>query len=296
MTQEMLATPVRIEAGEKGQVSLRTLGRSNAQTRAVGPWTAKHLWPCPRRRGPGLAPALRRPGRRGTAARLAAGSGPVAHGRDASRGRASARRLRASFPPVLRNQLTAYLARLRGHPAISASSLRPGRPACAGRSPLRTACDLLPLLPPRPALYRPGDRPDGLEQWRLVDLLALGEVRQMLESGASTRRGLTGSPQVLAREPGPQRALLPRRHQGDPGPGRGADAGRCLLARSYPDRNPVCLKVELVEGGNLAGLVRKWARARIDRALRADGPAHARAGPGGRLGTWTPGHRWSMAI
>jgi serine/threonine protein kinase len=262
-TQEVPATPVRIEAAEQGQVWLRTLaeavrdeGRSALDRQA----SFGHVLD-------DVARALhQRLGDRGDEEQQRswlqeAVQLPMVEMRRAAERISSA--VAGKLSSVLRSQLTAYLAQASA--AIRQYLRRPSDPdglRVPADLPLQTPCDLLPLLPPRPALYRPGDRPDGLEQWRLVDLLALGEVGEVWKAVPARGEGspvvLKFWPENLARnEPFCRDANeVIQALEDEPMP------GVVFLREVYPDRNPVCLKVELVEGGNLAGLVRKWSRAR----------------------------------
>lgn len=166
------------------------------------------------------------------------------------------------LPSISRTQLVVYLAQAS---ASIRQCLRRHSDPIGQRVPrdllLQGPDDLLPLLPPRPALYRPGDRPDGLEQWRLEELLALNEVSEVWR--AKPARG-EGAPVVLKFYPekltrnehfyGDTTSLLDLL-QDEPMPGIAA------LQEVYPDRDPVCLKYELVEGAGVVGLVQKWARS-----------------------------------
>jgi serine/threonine protein kinase len=174
----------------------------------------------------------------------------------------------SELPSIQRTQLAAYLAQ-------ASASLRQylRRPAdSAGQRvpmdlPLRGPEDLLPLLPPRPALYRPGDRPDGLEQWRLEELLALGEVSEVWQARPARSEG---APVVLKFWP----EKLARTDVFYQDTTRLIDllqdeslAGIVKLKEVSPDRDPVCLRYELVDGGGLTGLVQKWARSERSPSL-----------------------------
>ncbi len=172
------------------------------------------------------------------------------------------------LPVILRTQLVAYLAQAAA--VLRQSLRRPSDPTSKrvpADLPLRGPEDLVLLLPPRPALYRPGDRPDGLEQYRLEELLALGEVSEVWR--ARPVRG-QGSPVVLKFYP-ENLARTERFHRDT---AQLIDVledeflqGIAALKEVYTDRSPACLRYELVEGGCLAGLVQKWARCEWTPAL-----------------------------
>jgi len=48
--------------------------------------------------------------------------------------------------------------------------------------------------------------------------------------------------------------------------------GIAALRQVYPDRDPVCLEYELVDGACLTGLVHKWARSPIPHPRRSSRP------------------------
>jgi hypothetical protein len=88
---------------------------------------------------------------------------------------AVAEEVAAGQPESVRQALAAYLIQV---PASTRQSLkRPADPAGRTLPPglgLDRPEDLLPFLPPRLPRYRPGDRPAGLGDWELVDLLGAG--------------------------------------------------------------------------------------------------------------------------
>ncbi len=168
----------------------------------------------------------------------------------------------SDLPAILRTQLAVYLAQTSA--TVRQALRRPSDPLGQRVPPdllLQRPDDLLPMLPPRPALYRPGDRPDGLEQWRLEELLALNEVSEVWRARPARGDGgpvvLKFWPEKLARQELFYRDTtnLLDLLQDQPLPGIAA------LRQVYPDRDPVCLEYEHVDGACVAGLVHKWARS-----------------------------------
>jgi hypothetical protein len=167
----------------------------------------------------------------------------------------------AELPAVYRAQLAVYLA---GAPASIRQVLRRPADATGTRVPLDLPVaqtdDLLPLLPPRPSLYQPGDRPDGMGAWRLAELLGLsatGEVWKALplrDKKAPVVLKFCAEP--IGRDPrlfSEANQLIEVLHVRP-------QSGVVALEEIYLDRTPAGVRYELVEGGSLGGLIQKWAR------------------------------------
>ncbi len=178
------------------------------------------------------------------------------------------------LPSVVRTGMTLYLSQTGT--AVRQFLRRPSDPEgqrVPADLPLAGPDDLLPLLPLRAPLYRAGDRPDGLEEWQLEELLGLssrGEVwraRPARSEGASVV--LKFWPEKLLRTP----QFYQQANQVLDAVRDGALPGVVNLLDVYPDRNPGCLKSELVEGGSVTGLVLKWGRT-LAGAEPGHQPAH----------------------
>src|SRR5205823_751819 len=81
----------------------------------------------------------------------------------------------ADQPESVRQTVTNYLTLMPG--AIHRSLRRPSDPSGKTVPPqlsLTKADDLIRLLPPRLPRFKPGDRPPGIGDWELVELLGVG--------------------------------------------------------------------------------------------------------------------------
>jgi hypothetical protein len=91
--------------------------------------------------------------------------------------------------PEVQERIRDYLTQLPG--TIRRSLRRPSDPTGTTAPPgltLERAEDLIGLLPPRLPRFRPGDRPPGVGDWELVELLGAGGFG---ECGLGVLRGLT---------------------------------------------------------------------------------------------------------
>jgi formylglycine-generating enzyme required for sulfatase activity len=189
---------------------------------------------------------------------------------------------RASAPEIEEavNQIVAQLARDRPPRAVDALRAYlvnvPALVRCRLRRPaepsgttlpswlvLQQASDLLPLLPPRCPWFERGDRPWELGGWELVELLDLagfGETwqarstRTPAEPPAALKFLLHPDARQRLGQRGPQScaAVLERVQR------QAQHPGILSLRRLYLGANPPCLEYELVESGDLDGLIREW--------------------------------------
>ena len=166
----------------------------------------------------------------------------------------------ADQPDAVRDRLAAYLA---GVPAVIRQSLR--RPACpAGRSlplafSLKRAEDLLQFLPRRPARFAPGDRPAGLGDWELVELLGVGGFGEVWKARHVYFDGIAPVALKFCLDPTARDRLL--RHEAmvlNQVMRQGRHPGIVPLLDASLSAEPPCLRYEYIEGGDLAGLVRDW--------------------------------------
>jgi serine/threonine protein kinase len=150
-----------------------------------------------------------------------------------------------------------YLAQA---PAMARRSLRrpsdpTGRTVPPGLAP-RRAEDLLGILPPRLPHFKAGDRPAGIGDWELVELLGIGGFGEvwkatnphLAEPVALKFCSDPEAAEVLRHEA----ALLGRVMQ------QGKHPGIVQLRHTYLSADPPCLEYEYVEGGDLVGLLQEW--------------------------------------
>lgn len=157
----------------------------------------------------------------------------------------------------LRAPLAEYLQRL---PSVIRRSLShpedlSGRTAPAGL-PLDKPEDLVPFLPPRPPRFRPGDRPTGLEDWVLEELLGVGGFGEVWK--AKHRSGHVAALKFCVDDESAialqnEAALLDRIQRE-----RLGGNGLVRLLERHLHANPPCLIYEYIPGGDLTRLIRCW--------------------------------------
>jgi formylglycine-generating enzyme required for sulfatase activity/serine/threonine protein kinase len=164
----------------------------------------------------------------------------------------------AGQPPEVRQALTAYLSQVPA--AIRRTLRRPSDPTGttvpAGLA-LRGPEDLVPLLPPRPPRFKPGDRLPGAEDWELVEPLGAGGFGEVWLARHATFRATRAAVKFCLEEAARQRLL---EHEGalvDRVMQQGRHPGIVPLLDAKLDADPPWLKYEYVEGGDLAGVIQE---------------------------------------
>jgi serine/threonine protein kinase len=169
----------------------------------------------------------------------------------------------AEQPEPVRHALTIYLSQVPA--SIRQSQRRPSDPSGRSLAPglsLQKPDDLLPLLPARPPRFRPGDRPPGIGDWELEELLGVGGFGEVwkahnphLAEPVALKFCLDpAAAKVLQNEAALLGRVMAMSRDHNPGVVR--------LRHTYLNADTPCLEYEYVPGGDLTGLIGRWHRDR----------------------------------
>jgi formylglycine-generating enzyme required for sulfatase activity len=163
----------------------------------------------------------------------------------------------AGQPEAVRQALTAYLAQVPA--AIRQSQRCPADPSggtlLVGLSLVKSD-DVLQLLPAQMPRYQPGDRPPGIGDWELEELLGVGGFGEVWRA----RNPHLNEPVALKFCLDPKAAQWLRHEAALLGRvmRQGRHPGIVPLLDTYLNGDPPCLKYEYVPGGDLSGLIGLW--------------------------------------
>jgi TPR repeat protein/serine/threonine protein kinase len=200
-----------------------------------------------------------------------------------------------SLPPMTREKLTiaaTYLAQIPG--AIARSQSRPSDPTgrtVSSQLALTRPEDLIPLLPVRVPKFKAGDRPPGVGDWELVELLGMGGFGEVWKA---KNPHFDGIPPVALKFCLDEKAAKALKNEGQ------------LLARvqvqknpaivpllhSYLGATPPCLEYEYVAGGDLTALIYRHLQQHQGKAV----PEYARKVIRSLAGALSHAHRLTPPI